>query len=915
MSKHSLLDRLMQGLDLSSDMEPTGVSPHKRVLEDDQKQGKRVRRSVVYLPPSQLPFSTTTTPILEEEDDEEEEDEDTEEVQDDTETSASESSSSDSSLDTEEDEEDEEEKEDVVIRENEDEDEEDDYDPQYARTEDDILRGLQNHNAEEEEEESEDSSSDIEEDEKKDYVRWSRDWPRRNKEWAEREITSKARVTRQQQRSLQPENSSFLKLPTDALAMVMAHLPSEDAHSLMKTKSTVWDNDTVVQRGFRLDKKWIKASEQWNIGNSGGTQYKYQDVDQLRGRVRNAIQKLDYDIEDPMSKDTIPPHIVQLSIKGHYDSPIPPGVLPDTLTQIRIGMTSWFDQPFEPGALPPSLTLLYINGMYNQPFSPGSLPESLRDLMIHSGYTQVIQENVLPQSLVRLELHHKNDHPLPTLPSSLKDLELPENYNQPIPPGVMSNTQISMLFLPRAFNQPIAPNTLPQSLIGLVLGAKFNQPLQEGVLPSTLHTLALGYDFIQSLLPNVLPSSLTTLDLSTRYNDFINKGVLPSSLTSISFGMDYNRPLVVGALPEGLTSVRFALSRGIFDQPFMRGMFPSTLQVLTLSYFYNDPIGVGVLPEGLLSLEFGSEFNEPLVPGSLPSTLTHLTFGWKFDQDIQPGVLPESLVELVFPQHYPHLVFDAGILPESLVGKEIYYGATENPRVVTRSQDTSQLIAMRPPRMRNTGQGQGRSSQEQELFADDPRGPHPTFLPMSTTSPPMPKVVRMFMAYFPRVQVMYKQGVPGDKVYGSRMDDPEDDWHYWVHGGQWQEYMYTHMTDQDSTELFDPKESPFMAPYLAWIQKDPLVVVPVMSKDENGFHGTTFIHLTYIIYILFEMYSRVQKKAKRKGKVETLFREMQQRYTQEFIESMLLYEYHLEHKHALEIQEDHVLRTWILQSN
>jgi len=296
--------------------------------------------------------------------------------------------------------------------------------------------------------------------------------------------------------------------------------------------------------------------------------------------------------------------------------------------------------------------------------------------------------------------------------------------------------------------------------------------------------------------------------------------------------------------------------------------------------------------------------------------LTNLSFDMMgaFHQEIQAGVLPESLSLLLLPRHYPHLVFKAGVLPDSFVGRPVYFGDMNHPRIIARSRVTDVLIATNPARynIQPTGQGQGQSNEEQkELFADDPRGPHPTFIPMSSTSPPMPEVVRLFMMYFPKIQVFYKKEVPGDKVYGSRSIDPEDDWYYWIHGGEWQEYMYKHMDEQASTELYDPRGSLFMEPYLTWIQNDPHVVVSVLSNGKNGFHGTMFIHLTYIIYILFEIYSRVQKKGKRAERF--LRQDMTERYIPKFIESMLLYEYHREHKHALEINdtEGDIIHAWL----
>lgn len=991
----SLLDRLMQNLDLN-DMDPTGVSAHKRAI-DAQEQGdtqadKRLRpsarRSTIYLPPSQQQPLPSMIPIYTEKEDEdseeEEEEEDEDAVLDETKESVdddddeSSSSSEDLEVDTEDSASDEEREEEV-------DEEGEEYDPRYAQTDDDVLRSLhrasdaipydgttqevqdddyepssddeeeqarkrlgrkavvpltvfdeeENDSSDEDESDSDDSNdtSDEEDEQENDdddeeeeeeykssdkraYERWQRRWPRRNKEWAERDRIIDEKRARKQQVLIQPERSGLLNLPIDALAIVMAHLPQEDAASFLVTKSRVLHNDTLVQRGFRLNKRLVKASEQWNIGHPGEDKYKYQDEDTLRKRARNAIQMMDYDFADPISKDTIPPHLVQLWISGPINAPFLPGVLPSTLQSIALLSSSRFNQPFAPGSLPPSLTSLSITTTYNQPFQPGSLPASLLKLEIYSRYTQQITENVLPSSLTYLLLLRGYDHPLPMLPSSLKELILPETYNQPIPSGIISTCKISVLSLPTDFNQPLSPNTFPASLVDLVFGSRFNQPLNKGVLPPALESLSLGSEFVQPLVAGVLPPSVHTLNLSQKWDDFIYKGVLPSSLKSITYGVDYDHALVVGALPDGVTAVRFSVARGLFNQAFVPGVFPSSLHHLTLSRFYDQSIEVGVLPEGLKSLEFGQDFNQPLVPGSLPSTLTNLSFAMMgaFNQEIKPGVLSsDSLSLLLLPRHYPHLVFKVGVLPDSLVGQPIYFGDMNHPRILMHSHYTNDLIATNPLRhMQNTGQGQGQSNKEKELFSDDPRGPHPTFIPMSSTSPPMPEVVRLFMMYFPKIQVFYKKETPGDKVYGSRSIDPEDDWYYWIHGGEWQEYMYKHMDEQASTELYDPRGSLFMEPYLTWIQNDPHVVVSVLSNGENGFHGTMFIHLTYIIYILFEMYSRVQKRGKRAERF--LRQDMAERYTPKFIESMLLYEYHREYKHTLEINdtvEGDIIHAWL----
>ena len=218
--------------------------------------------------------------------------------------------------------------------------------------------------------------------------------------------------------------------------------------------------------------------------------------------------------------DPLPPKITQLTLSEYFHE-LKPKVLPPDLMYLEIDNY----QPtyrsvggyLQPGVLPATLTRLRIGGPFN--IVKGALHTgSLEHVEFTKYFTQQLQPGMLPHGLKVL---------------------LFEEYDWPIEYDMLPATLEALIFR-YTLKVPLRPHVLPPGLQTLIIGDKFNFPLECGVFPSTLKQLQIGNAFNQPLQPEVLPSGLESLKLGKHYHqpiDFSKEAkVIPYGLHRFRMG-------------------------------------------------------------------------------------------------------------------------------------------------------------------------------------------------------------------------------------------------------------------------------------------------------------------------------------------------------------------------------------------
>ncbi len=174
------------------------------------------------------------------------------------------------------------------------------------------------------------------------------------------------------------------------------------------------------------------------------------------------------------------PHGVKYLSFEHYNTPIIPGAIPNSVTHIDFGR--YFNKPLEIGAIPESVTHIIFRFKFNQPLYPGVIPNNVTHLIFENGFDQKLYIGSIPNSVVYLKLGN-------------------------------------------CYNQQIDENVIPESVVYLILGNKFNQPILNNTIPKSVKYLAFGINFSHELNKNNLPLSVKVLILGhyyDKYTDYIS---------------------------------------------------------------------------------------------------------------------------------------------------------------------------------------------------------------------------------------------------------------------------------------------------------------------------------------------------------------------------------------------------------
>ena len=119
-----------------------------------------------------------------------------------------------------------------------------------------------------------------------------------------------------------------------------------------------------------------------------------------------------------MKAGELPSRLRELQFGSAFDKPLPPGVIPASVTHISFSgeHRSAFDQPLTAGSIPEGVVHLNLGDAFNQPLTRGVLPSSLRTLVLGSQFSQQLEIGSLPDGLEALSLCVPCAFQLPTQP-------------------------------------------------------------------------------------------------------------------------------------------------------------------------------------------------------------------------------------------------------------------------------------------------------------------------------------------------------------------------------------------------------------------------------------------------------------------------------------------------------------------
>ena len=212
-------------------------------------------------------------------------------------------------------------------------------------------------------------------------------------------------------------------------------------------------------------------------------------------------------------------HLTELTITcddehNRLDSKHP---LPQSLHTLRINDSPRFTA--KPDMLPLRLTSLSLGAIQNTPLPAGVLPHSLTSLRLMYGFDTrwAIEEGVLPANLQQLSLHEWSLRFSIALPASLTSLSISWLSNAPLP---VLPPQLELLRIGGEFNQPLT-GVLPSSLRVLELIGHYRQPFTTDMFASTpvLEELYLGdYGFLRPIAASALLRSLRLLRVGRHWS-------------------------------------------------------------------------------------------------------------------------------------------------------------------------------------------------------------------------------------------------------------------------------------------------------------------------------------------------------------------------------------------------------------
>ena len=269
------------------------------------------------------------------------------------------------------------------------------------------------------------------------------------------------------------------------------------------------------------------------------------------------------------------PNLTALSLGGRvaagFDVSILAGSLRGlpSLRLLDLSSACAFNHEIPLGALSDSkhLTSLSLPQTYSQPLLPGVLPQSLRQLRLGGGDVE-LHVGCLPDELLSLVVGDCKDadcrfnQPLPAglLPTSLTELYLvSRHFNQPLDTAFPVSNQLCKLYLHTpTFSHSLRPLQQLHQLRTLVLVKRWPEPIHGAeVLPPTLRHFALSGGYSHELTADTLAGcyQLLTLHLDTQplyavrpprhlFCSHVAGSALPLSLTRLSLPETYPRGLL-----------------------------------------------------------------------------------------------------------------------------------------------------------------------------------------------------------------------------------------------------------------------------------------------------------------------------------------------------------------------------------
>ncbi|EGC28279.1 hypothetical protein DICPUDRAFT_44441, partial [Dictyostelium purpureum] len=355
-----------------------------------------------------------------------------------------------------------------------------------------------------------------------------------------------------------------------------------------------------------------------------------------------------------------------LDLGGLFNQTIYPGVLPQTLTSLKL--SNYFNQHLIVGSLPDGIKHLKMGILFNKKLIKGVLPSKLEHLELSIHYNQPIDENgILPSGLKVLvfDLFSQYDHPIEAgvFPDSLTDLKLGQDFNQSLENLPKS---IKKLTICEYLDQDYFP-TIPESVEDLRLFEFSDNSVLDEEWHSGLDALkSLEISERQTLLS--IPSSITRLkgftileESNQSYRDQLSLLHSITNLKELSVFIPHHKTLQEFEIPKQIEFLKFeALSSQLFTRTLQHCY---QLHTLIFSFEYKMPILPNSLPDSLTTLVLSPNQNIPFEKDALPSGLKNLSIKG-YDIPLESSHFSQSIKLLEFGYDCTQTLTENNLPPE-----------------------------------------------------------------------------------------------------------------------------------------------------------------------------------------------------------------------------------------------------------
>ncbi len=364
-----------------------------------------------------------------------------------------------------------------------------------------------------------------------------------------------------------------------------------------------------------------------------------------------------------------------------------------------------FNEVIQPGIFPETLTYLNLGMTFNQKLVKGTFPQNLEVLIFSDCFNKPIKKDVLPNHLLKLELGRMFNKAFKRnfrFPSTLEEIQLGENFDQGLRYSFFPKKLKKLIILNNHFSKRI--QRLPRNLHHLKI-SKYQHDIPSDWFPLSINTIhfdiLMGKMMMTYLSPNLIEFTISSeyqYPILFKLNPYIQKYIIKHHQTQQlheDFFIEYDKmnelvlydsfklfnfrlhesvktlkivnitlsPLRQFYLPNHLVTLSICYNHF----PLEKGTLPPNLQELIMLE-YKFPLMKGILPDKLKKLDINRYYSKrPIEPGVLPSSLKILKIGFDYTSENQTlivGSIPNKVKELCL--YGIHTRYPIGIFPSNL---------------------------------------------------------------------------------------------------------------------------------------------------------------------------------------------------------------------------------------------------------